>query len=434
MKKVSSTLVVVCLFASAVAQNWTTVSASNITDLNQNKLAAGQLCFLGTDQNDNPISFNIGGGGQSLRRAYCASVVNGVAGSVTVPNPQFTAPSGIYYRVTAKDSSTGQEVLRYTQVTFTGGTFNFDNYAPTNLGMFAPLSGNSVVGNLSVSGNITTTGSVFGANIPNTFITTIANAGSALTQRSTLNFFGGITCADNSGNSRTDCQLGTHNLLSSSHGDTTAASAVRGDGLFAIGATPTWQRLAHSSATGGYFKWNGTDIVASTGAAAGAGSCTNQAVTATNADATPTCTTLTSAYVDSSIAKTGTDINTSNQVTQSHLDSEIQTKAPRYLWYTYVGAFSAFCCWGSFTPDKAITVTRMDAQFLTGATCTVQPTITVSDGTNVITLTVPNTVGTATATFSQNYAAGTLLRTGSTAGTCSVAPGITTINVQYKMQ
>lgn len=106
-----------------------------------------------------------------------------------------------------------------------------------------------------------------------------------------------------------------HNLLSASHGDTTAASAVRGDGLFAIGSTPTWQRLAHPAATGGYFKWNGTDIVASSGPAAGTGSCTNQAVTAANADAAPACTTITSAYVDTSIAKTGTDINTSNQVT-----------------------------------------------------------------------------------------------------------------------
>jgi hypothetical protein len=57
----------------ASAQNWTTVTASNITDLNQNKLAAGQLCFLVTDQNDSPISVNIGGGGQNLKRPYCSA-------------------------------------------------------------------------------------------------------------------------------------------------------------------------------------------------------------------------------------------------------------------------------------------------------------------------------------------------------------------------
>jgi hypothetical protein len=92
-----------------------------------------------------------------------------------------------------------------------------------------------------------------------------------------------------------------HNLLSATHGDTTPASAVRGDGLFAIGATPTWQRLAHPTATGGYFKWSGTDIVASTGAASGTGSptgCTNQFVSAftLNADAVPTSTCSTVTY------------------------------------------------------------------------------------------------------------------------------------------
>lgn len=81
-----------------------------------------------------------------------------------------------------------------------------------------------------------------------------------------------------------------HNILSAQHGDTTVASAVRGDGFFAIGATPTWQRLAHPSTSGGYFKWNGTDIVASTGAASGTGACAaNQYANTLNADAAPAC-------------------------------------------------------------------------------------------------------------------------------------------------
>lgn len=81
-----------------------------------------------------------------------------------------------------------------------------------------------------------------------------------------------------------------HNLLSATHGDTTASAAVRGGGIFALGASPTWTQVAHSSATGGYFKWNGTDIVASTGAAGGTGACSaNQFETTDNADAAPTC-------------------------------------------------------------------------------------------------------------------------------------------------
>ena len=81
-----------------------------------------------------------------------------------------------------------------------------------------------------------------------------------------------------------------HNLLSSAHGDTTAAAAVRGDVIAAVGLTPTWQRVAHPASSGGYFKWNGTDIVGSTGAAGGTGACAaNQFETTDNGDAAPTC-------------------------------------------------------------------------------------------------------------------------------------------------
>src|ERR1051326_1783211 len=153
MKKFITFIMVMCALPG-IAQNWTTVSATNITDLNQQKLATGQLCFLGTDQNDMPISFNVGGGGQALKRAFCATVSNGAVASFTVPNPATTTPAGIYYRITVRDTNSGQEVLRYNQVLFTGAAFNFDNYAPLNLGQFAAPSGTAVSGNLSVNGNL----------------------------------------------------------------------------------------------------------------------------------------------------------------------------------------------------------------------------------------------------------------------------------------
>jgi hypothetical protein len=172
MKTALHLVATACLFvAAAHAQNWTTVSAANITDLNQNKLAAGQLCFLGTDQNDNPISFNVGGGGQVLKRAFCSTVSAGAVTAFTVPNPASTQPAGVTYRVTVKDTSTGLEVLRYTQVAFTGATFSFDNYAPANLGSFAPLTGNAVTGNLSVSGNASITGSLTAGSFNPTVLT-----------------------------------------------------------------------------------------------------------------------------------------------------------------------------------------------------------------------------------------------------------------------
>ncbi|HET9165112.1 MAG TPA: hypothetical protein VFP11_03880 [Candidatus Angelobacter sp.] len=203
----SAILCVLC--GKGFSQNLTTVSASNITDINGAKLVAGQLCFLITDQQDNPISVQIGGGGQALKRGYCSPVSTGVVTSFTVPNPAATLPSGIYYRVTVKDSSTGQEVLRYTGVSFTGATFNFDNYAPVNLGSFAPLSGNSVSGNLAVSGNIAATGTVTGSNIPSNILQQIFNAGVGLTQRTAFNCLAGIVCSDNSGALRTDVRLGS---------------------------------------------------------------------------------------------------------------------------------------------------------------------------------------------------------------------------------
>jgi hypothetical protein len=210
MKKLLLFSVFLCvLCGEGFCQNLTTVSASNITDINGAKLAAGQLCFLITDQQDNPISVSIGGGGQALKRGYCSGITAGVVTSFTVPNPSATSPSGIYYRVTVKDSGTGQEVLRYPLVSFTRATFNFDNYAPTNLFAGAPLSGTVVNGNLSGNGNATFTGTVTGSNIPGNILQQIFSSGVGQTQRMSFNMMAGLTCSDNAGTSRTDCRLGT---------------------------------------------------------------------------------------------------------------------------------------------------------------------------------------------------------------------------------
>lgn len=57
------------------------------------------------------------------------------------------------------------------------------------------------------------------------------------------------------------------------------------------------------------------------GAFAGSACPANQVALSDNASGAFACATITSAYVDTSIAKTGTDINTSNQVTVTHLAS-----------------------------------------------------------------------------------------------------------------
>ncbi len=80
---------------------------------------------------------------------------------------------------------------------------------------------------------------------------------------------------------------GNHTLLSSTHTDTTGAGAeARGD-LLRRGAS-SWERVTLGTLNR-YLKSNGTDVVYSTNAAAGPGSCSGQFVRGVNADAAPTC-------------------------------------------------------------------------------------------------------------------------------------------------
>ena len=70
LKKLLSLIAYCLLPIAAFAQNYTAISASNIADLNGNKLAAGQIYFTGTDQYDAPLNFQVGGGGTILKRPF----------------------------------------------------------------------------------------------------------------------------------------------------------------------------------------------------------------------------------------------------------------------------------------------------------------------------------------------------------------------------
>lgn len=70
---------------------------------------------------------------------------------------------------------------------------------------------------------------------------------------------------------------------------------------------------SNTATTGRFLKGNGTAFVTSSGDAAGIGSCTNQVVTALNSDAVPSCTTITSAYVDTSIITSAATQTLSNK-------------------------------------------------------------------------------------------------------------------------
>jgi hypothetical protein len=69
--------------------------------------------------------------------------------------------------------------------------------------------------------------------------------------------------------------------------------------------------------------WSARGGGAGNGGGVTGGTCTNQVVTAVSTSGVPTCTTVTSAYKDTSIASTGVDINTSYQVTATHLASAL---------------------------------------------------------------------------------------------------------------
>jgi hypothetical protein len=131
MKKLFGVLVFVCLAIGAFAQTQTTVTASNIQQ-GGSLLASGQVCFQGTDGNNNPIPFRWLGGGQQGLYPFCATVTNGaIVGTLKVPNPQYTVPFNIPYTVRVQDAS-GNPVFTYLGVQFVGTTFNLDQYTPSN--------------------------------------------------------------------------------------------------------------------------------------------------------------------------------------------------------------------------------------------------------------------------------------------------------------
>ena len=186
-------------------------------------------------------------------------------------------------------------------------------------------------------------------------------------------------------------------------------------------------------------------------ASAGTGTCTNQAVTAV-LNGGPTCTTITSAYVDSSIAPavspalTGTP--TAPTATAGDNSTKIATTAyvrgETYLtWSCPVAGTTAVTQYCNWTLPAGVTVTGFDLAASTAAVgCTTFPVLQVWDGTSnaeVGAYSMAFTSGTnfyTQATGSTNVAAGHQLRLKIT----TVAAGCTTnaanvvATVTYQMQ
>jgi hypothetical protein len=225
------------------------------------------------------------------------------------------------------------------------------------------------------------------------------------------------------------------------------AGATRPAGTQILGRV--LQASAGSTTVQMFFDMPGSNVSAA--AAAGTGSCTNQAVTAVLGGG-PTCSTITSAYVDSSIATsaspalTGTPTaptassgdNSTKIATTGYVRSEIYS-----AWSCPVAGTTAVTQYCNWTVPAGLTVTGFDLAASTAAAgCTTYPVLQVWDGTAGAELGSYSTTFTTGTNFytqvtgSSNVTSGHQLRfkiTTASAGCTTNAAGIVG-TITYQMQ
>lgn len=158
MKIKSLILVLILSCLPALAQNYTAVSGSNISDASGNKIASGQVCFTAVNATNQPITFQVGGGGLVISSEVCSAVTNGVV-SMQVANPANTLPANILYRIDIIPRSVSG-TYECTNAAFSGATFSLDTFVCPNVTV-GPTGG-TVLGPLTVNGNFTVTGTCTG--------------------------------------------------------------------------------------------------------------------------------------------------------------------------------------------------------------------------------------------------------------------------------
>jgi len=113
---------------------------------------------------------------------------------------------------------------------------------------------------------------------------------------------------------------------------------------------------------------------------------------------------------------------------------------PVMSWSTMSNSanFAGANTFNSITPASAITVIGIDwslnSQANSTPACTAFPSIVLSDGTNTVSCALTAAKSNKCTGLSQNYAAGTTITLASSGGTCTTAPNVMNISVQYKMQ
>jgi hypothetical protein len=105
-------------------------------------------------------------------------------------------------------------------------------------------------------------------------------------------------------------------------------------------------------------------------------------------------------------------------------------------WTTYIGPLSQTFTASTFTPDTAITVTRIEVRLRTApAGCATTPRVRVTDGTTAQVVTI-NSAYENSGALALNYAAGVpiSLQLNREAAGCTTEPRAANIVVQYRQQ
>ncbi len=120
-----------------------------------------------------------------------------------------------------------------------------------------------------------------------------------------------------------------------------------------------------------------------------------------------------------------------------HLGSEALTASPRGEQSIFLpSALTSTWTGSTWTPDKGVTVTRVQVQAKTApAGCTTNAVVRLTDGTNPVNVTVSGAANDS-GTIAQNYAAGTplTLSVQTAAAGCTTAPADANVTIQYRMQ
>jgi len=279
-------LAILCLATSAAAQ-FTLVSGT-ITDPNGLPYANGTI---------NPVL-----------------VISGTP-IITATNSPYTPPTGPI----GLDATGSFTVQLANRASLTPGLSTWSFIVNCGAGCVPPAGGKGAV-------SFTLTGVIL-AGATQSLSVALQAAAPALATASagTLQFAGvpsgscspGQTAVNNTNGNFYYCNAGTFSQISAAAGATAFSSVTAGTNTLPLVV-----------GTGGSLTTSGTGTITATalpwtGLTSLPAGCTNQAITAILA--VPTCSTITAAFTNNTIAQTGVDINTSFQVTALHLASPLGT-------------------------------------------------------------------------------------------------------------